>query len=141
MNLSVKKLSNTAKLPTYGSAFSAGLDLCADEKVEIPPQTRRVIKTGISIQYPDPTYYGRVAPRSGLSVKSSIDIGAGVIDYDYRGEIKVCFINNGVAPYTVEIGDKIAQLVFEKIVRCQVNEVDVLEETERGDGGFGSTGK
>jgi deoxyuridine 5'-triphosphate nucleotidohydrolase len=141
MQLFVKRVSPNAVMPFYGSLSSAGIDLCACESVVIPPRTRAVIDTGLSFEWDDDTYYGRIAPRSGLSVKHSIDIGAGVIDFDYRGNIKICFINNGDNPYTVTSGDKIAQIVFEKVAKCVIKEVDVLGETERGSGGFGSTGK
>ena len=96
MKLQIKKLNNNAKTPIYGSEYAAGMDLFSsnEEPIIIEPHTRKIIPTGLSISYDDPNYYMRIAPRSGLSVKNSIDVGAGVIDYDYRGEIKIVLINN-----------------------------------------------
>jgi dUTP pyrophosphatase len=97
MKLNIKKLQNDIVLPKYGSEYAAGLDICSSTDCNIEPNTRKLIPTGISISWEgdnDQKYYLRVAPRSGLSVKNNIDIGAGVIDYDYRGEIFICFINN-----------------------------------------------
>ena len=145
MNLSIKLLNQDAKMPEYGSSYAAGLDIFSYEDIIVPPSCRLPISTGISLSWEGQdaeNYYLRIAPRSGLSVKSSIDIGAGVIDYDYRGEIKVVFINNGQSPYQVSKGDKIAQMILEKISRFSVIQiVDELSDTERGFGGFGSTGK
>jgi dUTP pyrophosphatase len=97
MNLNIKKLSENIVLPSYGSAFAAGLDVSSSDDYVVLPRSRIVVSTGISVSWNGEdcnNYYLRVAPRSGLSVKNNIDIGAGVIDCDYRGEIKVCFINN-----------------------------------------------
>ena len=96
MDLKVKRLVSNAKLPIYGSEYAAGLDLFTSntETILVQPLSRAVIPTGISLEWSDPDYYVRIAPRSGLSVKNSIDIGAGVIDWDYRGEIKIVVINN-----------------------------------------------
>lgn len=143
MRLNVHKLNKTATLPTRGSKYAAGVDLYSSEECIIPAHTRRVVGTGISVELDAKHvgYYLRVAPRSGLSVKHCIDIGAGVIDYDYRGEIKVCMINNGDTDYSVNIGDRIAQMILEQITLIDVIEsVKPLTETERGDNGFGSTG-
>ena len=145
MQLSIKLLHEDAKIPEYGSCYAAGLDIYSCVDIEVPPSTRIPISTGISLSWEGhdaENYYLRIAPRSGLSVKNSIDIGAGVIDYDYRGEIKVVFINNGQTHYQISKGDKIAQMVLEKINRFSVIQiVDELSDTERGFGGFGSTGK
>lgn len=148
MKLNVKKISEYAQLPIYGSDYAAGMDLFSSVDIDIAPQSRRLVDTGISVSWnsedEDPKkYYLRIAPRSGLSVKNSIDIGAGVVDYDYRGEIFVCFINNSVDKhYSVKRGDRIAQMILTRIERFeQVDEVDTHEETKRGYGGFGSTGK
>jgi dUTP pyrophosphatase len=148
MKLFVKKITENAQLPIYGSDYAAGMDLFSSTDIDIAPQSRRLVPTGISVSWnsedEDPKkYYLRIAPRSGLSVKNNIDIGAGVVDYDYRGEIFVCFINNSLdATYSVKKGDRIAQMVLTRIERFdQVDEVDTHEETNRGDGGFGSTGK
>jgi dUTP pyrophosphatase len=148
MKLNVKRISENAQLPIYGSDYAAGMDLFSSMDIDIPPQSRRLVGTGISVSWnsedEDPKkYYLRIAPRSGLSVKNNIDIGAGVVDYDYRGEIFVCFINNSVDKYySVKQGDRIAQMILTRIERFhQVDEVDTHEETNRGANGFGSTGK
>lgn len=153
MKLLIKKLHPDAIIPTYGSDGAAGLDLCAYGAYTIPAKSRKLISTGIAIQWVNNTfddttselpenYYFRIAPRSGLSVKNSIDIGAGVVDSDYRGEVKVCFINNSNTDYAIAHGDRIAQGILERIKRFSpIEVVDELIETKRGDGGFGSTGK
>ena len=144
MNLLIKRLNEYAELPKYGSEHAAGLDLSACGDYVVLPSERVVIKTGISMQLTgenETEYYGRIAPRSGLSVKKCIDIGAGVIDWDYRGEVMVCLINNGKEPFVVSHGDRIAQLIFEPYKRVStIQVVDELTDTVRGEGGFGSTG-
>ncbi|KAI8826172.1 dUTP diphosphatase [Fimicolochytrium jonesii] len=137
--LLVKRLSEKARLPTRGSAFAAGYDLYSAKDVVIPAHNRAVVPTDISIAVPAGTY-GRVAPRSGLAVKHFIDTGAGVVDADYRGPLGVVLFNFGENPFEIKEGDRIAQLVLEKIVTPDVMEVENLEETVRGAGGFGSTG-
>lgn len=138
MDLLVKVLSPSAGIPSRQTPRSAGYDLCASECVTIAPGKRSLVPTGISICLPAGSY-GRVAPRSGLSVRG-IDVGAGVIDEDYRGEVKVLLINNGSSDFVVSIGDRIAQLLVEPILYPGVRCVTDLEETQRGAGGFGSTG-
>ena len=125
MNLNIKKLIEDIRLPTYGSVQAAGLDICSSQDYEVLPRTRIIVSTGISMSWSGvdaDNYYLRVAPRSGLSVKNNIDIGAGVIDCDYRGEIKICFINNhNDETYVIKKGDKVAQLILEKIslnIKC-----------------------
>lgn len=145
MNLNIKKLIEDIRLPSYGSVQAAGLDICSSQDYEVLPRTRIIVSTGISMSWSGvdaENYYLRVAPRSGLSVKNNIDIGAGVIDCDYRGEIKICFINNhNHETYVIKKGDKVAQLILEKISRFStIQEVTEHNETERGSGGFGSTG-
>jgi len=149
MKLLVKKLAENAQLPRYGSDYAAGMDLMANVDIDVPPQSRRLVGTGISVSWLSDdfenaqNYYLRIAPRSGLSVKNSIDVGAGVVDYDYRGEIFVCFINNSLdSMYSVKAGDRIAQMILTRIERfSDVAVVESHEETKRGSGGFGSTGK
>ena len=121
--LHVKKLQSAAKIPTRGSRRSAGLDLYANENAIIPPHSRQLIATGVSISLPSGTY-GRIASRSGL--KHNIDVAAGVIDEDYRGEVKVLLCNNADKPYKVVHGDKIAQLIAERIASIEVEEVDEI---------------
>ena len=137
--LRIQKLSDKAIVPTRGSEWSAGLDLYAAETKTIAPGARAVVKTDISIACPKGTY-GRIAPRSGLTVKHGIDVGAGVVDADYRGPVGVVLFNLGQKEFQIQPGDRIAQLVLEKIVMAPIEVVDDLEATERGTGGFGSTG-
>lgn len=135
------KLSESAKCPKRGTENSAGYDLYSTEAILIEPFSRNLVGTGIAIAIPS-GYYGRIAPRSGLSVKG-IDIGAGVIDIDYRGEVKVLMINNSKQSFIVNAGDRIAQLLIEKITHPDFIEVDRenISDTSRGGNGFGSTGK
>ena len=135
----VKKLNPNAKLPYKGSSLSAGYDLFASEACKIAPGDRKLISTGLAVACP-PEHYARIAPRSGLAVKNGIDMGAGVVDADYRGEVKVLLFNFGQDEFEVKIGDRIAQMIVEKIAMVEIIEVEDLNETERGEGGFGSTG-
>lgn len=162
----VLKLSPGATIPTYGSAGAAGMDLYADfsrenyKMIALPPGQRKLIKTGIAIAIPR-GHYARVAPRSGLAYKNGIDVMAGVIDEDYRGEVGVILFNSdfdsaersaqdtegywynpiGAAlPHVIQHGDRIAQLIIEKYTPCLPVEVSSLDDTNRGAGGFGSTG-
>ncbi|TKY89241.1 hypothetical protein EX895_001772 [Sporisorium graminicola] len=128
-----------AKLPTRGSALAAGYDLYSAEKIVLPRGGRKVVQTGICLAIPT-GHYGRVAPRSGLASKHGIDTGAGVIDEDYRGLLGVLLFNFGDSDFTINEGDRIAQLIIEKISTPEVQEVESLDETLRGAGGFGSTG-
>jgi len=140
MALQVKRLSSDAILPIRGSAGAAGYDICSTQDTIILAGRRGVINTGISVKLP-PGCYGRIAPRSGLAVKSGIQIGAGVIDPDYTGEIKVVVFNHDQMPYVVKRGYRIAQLVLEACMTPDVEEVDDISGTDRGEGGFGSTGQ
>ncbi len=137
--LQVKKLRPEAVLPSRGSEWSAGYDLSSAETVTIAPGSRAVVKTALSIACPAGTY-GRVAPRSGLTVMHGIHVGAGVVDADYRGEVGVVLFNLGQGDFHIKPGDRIAQLILEQIVMVPVEEVVELDQTVRGDGGFGSTG-
>ena len=125
-------------MPTRGSDKAAGHDLYANEGTEIPAREQAVIGTGIAIGLPYDTY-GRIAPRTGLAVKYRLMTNAGVIDGDYRGEIKVVLVNQGNQPYRVERGDRIAQLIIEKINNEELQEVANLEDTKRGTQVFGSS--
>ncbi|KAH9938508.1 dUTP pyrophosphatase [Fomitopsis serialis] len=138
-NLLIKRLSPKAKLPTRGSALAAGYDLYSAERKIIPARGKALIDTQISIAVPAGTY-GRVAPRSGLASKFMIDTGAGVIDADYRGVVYILLFNLSDQDFQVEEGDRIAQLILERIMTPDVLEVQDLDETLRGGGGFGSTG-
>ncbi|TAQ84836.1 hypothetical protein B7494_g6840 [Chlorociboria aeruginascens] len=137
--LLIKKLSDKARLPTRGSAFAAGYDLYAARETVVPARGKALVETDLSMAVPGGTY-GRIAPRSGLASKHMIDTGAGVIDADYRGQVKVLLFNHGERDFEVKEGDRIAQLVLERIVTPEVLEVQELEESVRGVGGFGSTG-
>lgn len=140
MSLRVLLLNAKARVPTRGSSLSAGHDLYSIETVTLKARSRGIIHTGISVALPEGTY-GRVAPRSGLAVKHGIDTGAGVVDADYRGEVCVVLFNNSSEDYTISEGERIAQLVVEKIWTGDINVVNSLDDTERSAGGFGSTGK
>jgi len=136
----VKLLNSNAVVPTRGTPNSAGLDISSSESTEIPSRKWKAISTGLSISVPADCY-ARIAPRSGLAYKFGIDVFAGVVDSDYTGEVKVILMNNGDEPFKVNIGDRIAQIIFEKIFTDGFVEVEELNSTQRGSGGFGSTGK
>ena len=136
--LRVKLLSEHAKAPTRASAGAAGYDLYAAENAEIW-SVPTVVKTNVAVAIP-PTHYGRVCSRSGLSAKHGIEVGAGVIDSDYRGDIGVVLYNHSPRLLKVKKGDRIAQLVLHRIDTPDVVVVTDLETTTRGAGGFGSTG-
>ena len=122
-----------------GSKLAAGYDLKSAYDYIIPGMGKIIAKTDISIRVPDGTY-GRVAPRSGLAAKNHIDIGAGVVDQDYTGNIGVVMFNHAQEDFEVKKGDRIAQFICEKIEYPELEEVASLSSTERGEGGFGSTG-
>ena len=139
--MKIKLLTDTAIAPTYATDGSAGMDLYADGDYVIPCASDFiVVSTGISVEI-DADKAGLVWPRSGLAAKFGIDTGAGVIDPDYRGEIKVLLFNHGVENYVVKRGDRIAQLLIVPCYRPKTEVVDNLDETERGENGFGSSGK
>lgn len=137
--LQVAKLSEHAIIPTRGSAKAAGYDLYSAYDYVIPARGKCLAKTDVQIKVPHGTY-GRVAPRSGLAWKNHIDIGAGVVDEDYRGNVGVVMFNHSDSEFTIKAGDRIAQLVCEKISYPEIMVLETLDETERGEGGFGSTG-
>ena len=138
------KLRDTATKPTYGSAYSAGADLYAalDGDVIINVGETKLIPTGIAMEIPEGKV-GLIYARSGLSVKQGLAPAnkVGVIDSDYRGEIMVALLNHGNVPRAVKCGDRIAQMVITDYYKCDFCETDVLGDTTRGEGGFGSTGK
>ena len=136
--LRFKQLDSRAVLPKRGSALSAGLDICAIEDVEIQPKQRALARTGFAVAIP-PGFYGRVAPRSGLAVKQGLDVLAGVIDSDYRGEVCCILYNTGDEPIHLPAGSKICQLILEQIITPEATWVNDLDATARGAGGFGST--
>jgi dUTP pyrophosphatase len=138
--LHFKRLHPEARLPARGSAGAAGLDLYAVERVTIAAGGRAAVRTGLAVAIPA-GFYGRVAPRSGLAVRHGIDVLAGVIDSDYRGEILCALVNHGREPFEVEPGARVAQLVVEAIATPEPVWAEDLEETARGAAGFGSTGQ
>ncbi|XP_068653768.1 deoxyuridine 5'-triphosphate nucleotidohydrolase-like isoform X2 [Aristolochia californica] len=137
--LKVKKLSESAILPSRGSALAAGYDLSSAKETKVPARGKALVPTDLSIAIPEGTY-ARIAPRSGLAWKHSIDVGAGVIDADYRGPVGVILFNHSDTDFEVKPGDRIAQLIVEKIMTPEISEVQDLDSTVRGTGGFGSTG-
>ncbi len=130
-------------LPTYATKQSAGMDLSAalEDALELGPGDRILVPTGLSIALP-PGYEAQVRPRSGLAIKHGVTVlnTPGTIDADYRGEIKVILINHGKEPFTIERGQRIAQMVIEKYEHVEWEVVENLDETTRAQGGFGSTG-
>ncbi|KAJ1294244.1 hypothetical protein BS78_01G131100 [Paspalum vaginatum] len=137
--LKVKKLSENAVLPSRGSSLAAGYDLSSAAEMVVPARGKALVPTDLSIAIPEGTY-ARIAPRSGLALKHSIDVGAGVIDADYRGPVGVILFNHSDADFAVKPGDRIAQMIIEVIATPEVAEVEDLDATVRGEGGFGSTG-
>ena len=137
--LRFKQLDPRAILPARGSAFAAGLDICSIEDLVIEPHGRAAARTGLAVAIPH-GFYGRVAPRSGLAAKHGLDVLAGVIDSDYRGELCCLLYNTGRAPIDLPAGSKICQLIIEKIMTPEAAWANDLDETARGAGGFGSTG-
>ncbi|GAV66328.1 dUTPase domain-containing protein [Cephalotus follicularis] len=135
----VKKLSTNAVLPSRASPLAAGYDLSSATETKVPARGKALVPTDLSIAIPEGTY-ARIAPRSGLAWKHSIDVGAGVIDGDYRGAVGVILFNHSDVDFEVKVGDRIAQLIIEKIMTPEVLVVEDLDSTARGDGGFGSTG-
>jgi dUTP pyrophosphatase len=138
-SLRFKQLDPRAALPQRGSVLAAGLDVCGIEDVEIGPRQRVTARTGLAVAIP-PGFYGRVAPRSGLAAKRGLDVLAGVIDSDYRGEICVVLYNTGDETIHLPAGSKICQLIIEQIITPEAAWATDLDETARGAGGFGSTG-
>ena len=127
-------------IPKYAHAGDAGADLTASQKMLIPPRDRLLVATGIRLEIPE-GHVGLIWPRSGLAVTKGIDCGAGVIDSHYRGEVKVLLFNHSDNEFQIEQGDRIAQLLIQKVERVQFLPADRLSETARSQMGFGSTGK
>lgn len=142
VNVGFKKLHPDAKVPTYGSEEAAGADLYANEDATIYPGQRTLLSTGIAIQLPK-GFEAQCRPRSGLAFKHGLTVlnTPGTIDSDYRGEIKVMLYNTGDMGVIIKAGDRIAQLVVVPVFRAVFHEMEELGGTQRGAGGFGSTGK
>lgn len=141
-SVSVKKLDLDAHIPTKAHKDDAGWDLYSNENAVIYPSEKAIIKTGIALAIPR-GYYGRIAPRSGLAVKNGINVLAGVVDAGYRNEIGVVLINHHFdKQFPIAKGDRIAQIIFERVDPFEIEEVlEFFDNTHRGMGGFGSTGK
>lgn len=141
MNQLLITCEKNAIVPSRGTIGAAGYDLSAfiSEEVVIPANTRKLFPTGIKMIIPT-NMYGRIAPRSGLAYKHGIDVLAGVIDSDYRGDIGVILLNTGDTPFVVKPGDRIAQIIFETCHVFELTTVDSLDESARGASGYGSTG-
>ncbi|KAH3744937.1 deoxyuridine triphosphatase [Pelomyxa schiedti] len=138
--LRVRRLSENATLPMRATPNACGYDLYSAAPIVIPAMGRVLVPTDIAVAIPS-GHYGRIAPRSSLALNHGIDVGAGVIDSDYRGHVQVLLFNFAQAPFQVAKGDRIAQLIIEKISTPPIIEVESLDGTLRGDGGFGSTGR
>ncbi len=129
-----------ARLPEYASPGAAGADLRASEPIVIPPGARAAVATGLRLEIRS-GYVGLIWPRSGLALRHGIDTLAGVIDSDYRGEVRVVLVNHGEEPFRIDAGDRIAQLLVQPVARAAFQARGALDESERGPGGFGSTGR
>ena len=129
-------------LPTYATSGAAGMDLLAAKAMTVPPGGRALVPTGLCIALPE-GFEMQVRPRSGLALKHGITLpnAPGTVDEDYRGEVAVILLNTGTEPFVIARGDRIAQAVFAPVTRADWEEVVVLPETQRGTGGFGSTGR
>jgi dUTP pyrophosphatase len=136
----VKLVHGNAQKPTRANENDAGWDLYSTIHTVIPPKQRKTVNTGISLQMPE-HFAGLIWPRSGLSVKSGIDVLAGVVDSGYRGEIMVCLYNTSDENVAIHIGDRIAQIIFQEVPRVNMEVHETLGSSQRGDNGFGSTGK
>ena len=142
VSLSIKRLDPTVELPSYAYAGDAGLDLRANEDVTLQPLERRLVSTGLAVAIPE-GYAGFVQPRSGLALREGLSMAntPGLVDSHYRGELKVCAVNlDAERPIHIERGERIAQLVIQRVPVVSLVEVDELDETDRGAGGFGSSG-
>lgn len=143
MNVNIKKLNPKATVPTYGSEYAAGADLyaCLDGDITVPPHATVVIPTGIAVELPI-GYAGLIYARSGLATKKGLAPAnkVGVVDCDYRGEIKVALHNHGEVAQTVADGERVAQFVITPYITANFTLADELSQTVRGEGGFGSTG-
>ena len=148
MELKIKaispKIGTEIPFPYYATEGAAAMDLCAcvDEEILLPAGERTVVPTGIAIALPSAGYVALVFARSGLGIKHGIALsnGVGVIDSDYRGELQVAMTNHSQTPYTIRPGDRVAQLVVSPVFLPEVEETEALDGSERGTGGFGSTG-
>lgn len=140
MELRIKKLNKSAKLPSYAHTEDAGMDLFASETMVIPKGERVLVGTGIAMEIPE-RYVGLIWDKSGLATSHGLKTLGGVVDAGYRGEVKVGLVNLSNEDYKINAGHKIAQMLIQKIKHLEIVEVEELSEAERGEGGFGSTGE
>lgn len=140
MKLKVKKVHPDAKLPQYATTGDAGMDLFASEAITLNPGEFVAVPTGVAVEIPD-GFAGLIWDKSGISIKNGLKQMGGVIDSSYRGEVKVGMVNLSQKEYTFEKGHKVAQMLIQKVEHVNIEEADELSATERGAGGFGSTGK
>ena len=140
----IKKLNSNVELPGYKTNGASGMDLMAfiEEQIKIPPNISHLVPTGLSMAFSE-DYEVQIRPRSGLAAKNGITVlnTPGTIDSDYRGEIKIILFNHGKEDFLINNKDRIAQMILTPVVKMQLEEVDNLPDTLRGEGGFGSTGK
>lgn len=140
MQISIKKIRDNIKLPTYANSGDAGMDVYTPEAFSLEPGERKFVPVGFGVQIPD-GYVLLAWGKSSLAAKAGIETMGGVIDSGYRGEIFIGLVNLSNVSYAFEAGDKIAQLLLQQVARPEIIEVQDLENSDRGDGGFGSTGK
>lgn len=138
--IKVKKLEPKAIIPTRSNQSDAGWDLHSVSTRNLAPNQRVTYRTGISFEIPE-GYVGLVWPRSGLAIKEGVDVLAGVVDSGYRGEVMICLLNTGIRHVEIKEGDRIAQILFQKVPECKLQEVEILQNSDRGTSGFGSSGK
>lgn len=139
MSIQIKLLNDKAIMPTRGTEHSAGFDLYAPERVDIPAGASYLVGTGLSMAVPN-GWFGQINPRSSIASKKKVRVGARVVDADYRGEVFINLHNDSDMAYEIQKGDRIAQIIFMPFL-ADIVQVDELDETNRGYGGFGSTGK
>ena len=141
VKVKIVRFKGNVELPKYATVHSAGMDLkaCMDAPIELAPMQRTIVPTGIKIQLPE-GYEAQIRPRSGLSAKKGIVAVLGTIDADYRGEVGIILMNLSTETFTINPGERLAQMVVKKYEKAEWEEVDNLDESERGEGGFGSTG-
>ena len=137
--INVKLINDDAQLPTRANEFDAGWDLYSVDNCAIDPNSRQLVNVGIALEIPE-RYVGLIWPRSGLAVKSGVDVFAGVIDSGYRGEVKVCLYNSSTETIHISPGDRVAQILFQAIGQFDLVEATQLTDTPRDAGGFGSSG-
>lgn len=140
MRIKVKKLDKEARLPEYAHPGDAGMDIFSLEDYELKPKERHLFSTGVSIALPR-GYVALIWDKSGLAAKYGLSTLGGVIDADYRGEYKIVILNTSDKSYNIKKGDKIAQVIIQPVVKAETEEVEDLDQTGRGSGSFGSTGK